>query len=151
MRRRAWMVVTLLGAVASAGAVIASDSPRPEQLYLAMEIEREGAVVARPMLVGETDRELRMSLIDPSRPDRPRLSVDLLPHGEGKAYRVSIRVSTPERATPASGELAICHGEQRSVVLSEASQPLTVRLMLMRVDSPEFRALMRLGRAMRMS
>ena len=39
------------------------------------------------------------------------------------------------------GEVVVLHGEERSVQLGDATE---LKLLLMRVDSPEFRALMQL-------
>ncbi|MFP2933208.1 hypothetical protein ACLESO_50295 [Pyxidicoccus sp. 3LG] len=42
-------------------------------------------------------------------------------------------------------ELALLHGQQRKLQLGRVPGELEVSLLLMKVDSPEFRALMQLG------
>ncbi len=120
--------------------------PSQEKLFLALQIERGGQVIARPRLLGATGRMLTMRLMDPDLPDRPKVDLQLLPEREGKAYHVQIQLTLPDRAGSASGELELGHGQERSLILAERDRPVTVRVLLMRVASPEFEAYMSLAR-----
>ena len=120
--------------------------PSDEKLFLALQIEREGQVIARPRLLGASGRLLSMKLMDPDQPDRPKVDLQLLPEREGLAYRIQIQLSLPDRAGAALGELELGHGQERSLTLAERDRPVTVRILLMRVASPEFDAYMNLAR-----
>lgn len=117
-----------------------------EQLFLALQIEDGGRVVARPQLVGESGKRLRLQLVEPARPDQPRLELEMVPEHENEGYRVQLRLAMPDRAQPLEGELALGHGEERKLELSNPVRPLHVKLMLMRVASPEFETWLRLAR-----
>lgn len=117
-----------------------------EKLFFALQIESEGRVIARPMLLGASGRELSMRLLDPDQPDRPKVDLHLLPERDGAGYRVQLQLTLPDRARAESGELEIGHAEQRTVTLAQNDRPVTVHLMLMRVASPEFKAYVSLAR-----
>jgi hypothetical protein len=120
--------------------------PSDEKLFFALQIESEGHVIARPRLLGESGRPLSMRLVDPARPDRPKVDLQLLPEREGSDYRVQVQLTLPDRAGASSGELAIGHAEERTLTLAQSDRPVTVRLLLMRVASPEFEAYMSLSK-----
>jgi hypothetical protein len=147
MHKRAWAVVILAaGGLLTACTGLLKPDVAPEKLFFAMQIEERGRVIARPKLVGETGRALSMRLVDPRRPERTRLALRLQPERAGDGYKVQIGLSMPDRADSPQGELSLLHGEERRLVLSEADRPINVRLMLMRVDSPEFDAYMQIAR-----
>jgi hypothetical protein len=111
-------------------------------LYFALEIRHAGRLVAQPRLLGETGKLLKAErrrpgaavpdyqlVVNPSElsPGRFHLALDLaVPGGRGRS------------------ELDMDHGEVRKLKLGPRSGRLEVSLTLMMVDSPEFRALMRL-------
>lgn len=147
MDKRLWAVV-MVGATAllTACAGLLAPTASHEKLFFAMQIEERGTVVARPKLVGEAGRPLSMRLVAPDWPERSGLSLKLQPEREGDGYRVKIGLLLPDRDSPAIGELSLLHGEERRLLLSEADRPIRVKLMVMRVDSPEFEAYMQLAR-----
>jgi hypothetical protein len=113
-----------------------------EPLYLALEVRREGRLVAQPKLLGETGRTIRAERRKPGAA-QPDYRLILTPIAEGDTYHLSLELTLPEGGGGHS-ELALLHGQQRKVQLGKTGE-LEVSLLLMRVDSPEFRALMDLA------
>jgi hypothetical protein len=137
------LMLVLVSALASAcGGLMARDD-EPEKLFFAMRIEEGGQVIAHPHLLGETGHKLSMRLVDPARPELTRLALEMDPQREGKGYRVKVGLGLPQLEAPRVGELSIAHGEERRLALGTDGK-LTVTLMLMRVDSPEFKAWLKL-------
>ena len=132
--------------VACAG--IWTRAPEAEKLFFALQIEDGGHVVARPQLLGEVGKRLTLQLVEPDRPDRPRLALELVPEHDGEGYRVQLKLALPDRDGAREGTIALSHGEERQVVLADPIRPLAVRVMLMRVASPEFESWLRLARAL---
>jgi len=118
-----------------------------ERLFLGVQIERDGAVVASPRLLGETGKLVTVRYVDPEDPEKARVALQLKPERDGAGYRVEVRLSLPGLGEQSQGELLLAHGEEREVRLPPAAAPITVRLLLMRVDSPEFGAFLKLGQA----
>ena len=116
---------------------------RAEAVYFALEVRREGRLVASPKLLGETGRTVRAERRKPGAPEADYRLV-LTPVAEGERYKVQMEMALP-KGTKGQGELALLHGEERKLQLGPAPGDLEVSLMLMKVDSPEFRALMDLG------
>jgi len=118
-----------------------------EKLFFALQIEDGARVVARPHLVGVVGKRLTLKLVEPERPDRPRLALELVPEHDGDAYRVQLKLALPDRDGAREGSLALGHGEEREVLLAaDPLRRLSVRVLLMRVTSPEFEAWLRLAR-----
>lgn len=113
-----------------------------EPLYFALEVRREGRLVAQPKLLGETGRTLRAERRKPGAPQSDYQLV-LTPIEEGGLYHLSLELTLPELR--GHSELALLHGQQRKLQLGKVPGELEVSLLLMRVDSPEFRALMDLA------
>ncbi|WP_205628651.1 hypothetical protein [Hyalangium minutum] len=113
-----------------------------EPLYLALEVRREGRLVAQPKLLGETGRTLRAERRKPGAP-QPDYQLVLTPIVEGGLYHLSLELTLPELR--GHSELALLHGQQRKLQLGKFPGELEVSLLLMKVDSPEFRALMDLA------
>jgi hypothetical protein len=113
-----------------------------EPLYFALEVRREGRLVAQPKLLGETGRTLRAERRKPGAP-QPDYQLILTPIVEGDTYHLSLELALPELR--GHSELALLHGQQRKLQLGKVPGELEVSLMLMRVNSPEFRALMDLA------
>jgi hypothetical protein len=107
----------------------------PEALYLAVEVQDHGKTVGRPKVVGYEGRSIT---IEKRQPDAtaPDYRLVLLPREEGEGYGVRLDLELPSGRK--SGRVGLLHGEERRVRL-DADIELSV--MLMRVDSPEFRAL----------
>ena len=119
-----------------------------ERLFFAVQIMDGDRVVAHPLLVGETGKRLTLKHVSPDRPDEALLALELVPEKDGDGYRVQLKLAMPDGAEVKRGTLALEHGEERTLKLSDPVRPLTVRLLLMRVASPEFEAWLRLAGAM---
>jgi hypothetical protein len=113
-----------------------------EPLYFALEVRREGRLVAQPKLLGETGRTIRAERRKPGAA-QPDYQLVLTPILEGNLYHLSLELTVP--GVKGHSELALLHGQQRKLQLGKAPGDLEVSLLLMRVDSPEFRALMDLA------
>lgn len=114
-----------------------------EPLYFALEVRREGRLVAQPKLLGETGRTIRAERRKPGAP-QPDYRLILTPIAEGNMFHLSLELSLPELR--GHSELALLHGQQRKLQLGKTPGELEVSLLLMKVDSPEFRALMDLAK-----
>lgn len=112
-----------------------------------MRIEAGDQLVARPHLLGETDHRLSMKLVDPVHPERTRLTVEMMPTRFGEDYSIQFGLLMPNISDePQVTTLMLSHGQERKFQLLDGSAPLTVTLMLMRIDSPEFDAWLELVR-----
>jgi hypothetical protein len=118
------------------------ESPGGTALYFSLEIRQAGRLVARPKLLGETGKVLKAERRRPGTAV-PDYQLILNPSDRGThRFHVSLDLAVPGRR--ARSELDVHHGEVRRVDLGPRSGELEVSLTLMMVDSPEFRALMRL-------
>jgi hypothetical protein len=114
-----------------------------EPLYFALEVRREGRLVAQPKLLGETGRTIRAERRKPGAA-QPDYRLILTPIAEGNTFHLSLELTLPELR--GHSELALLHGQQHKLQLGRTPGELEVSLLLMKVDSPEFRALMDLGK-----
>ncbi|WP_208719185.1 hypothetical protein [Corallococcus sicarius] len=114
---------------------------RSEPLYFALEVRRDGRLIAQPKLLGEAGRTLRA---ERRRPGAlvPDYRLVLTPRGEGNSFQLELDLSLPEGQ--GHSQLALLHGQERKFQLGRVPGELEVSLLLMKVDSPEFRALMQL-------
>ncbi|MCP3138964.1 hypothetical protein [Pyxidicoccus xibeiensis] len=135
-------VVAGLALLVGLCSVVSPAAVRAEPLYFAVEVRREGRLVAQPKLLGETGRTLRAERRRPGAPIAD-YSLVLTPRAEGKSFLLQLDLLLPE--AEGHSELALLHGEQRKLQLGRVPGELEVSLLLMKVDSPEFRALMQLG------
>lgn len=141
--RRA-LSLALLGLLAGAVTACASQAPSarpPEKLYFAIKVEQDGRPVGAPRLLGFEGRRLFAEKWTPGAA-LPDYRLLLQPKEEGGGYGVSLDLELPSGR--AQGRLGLLHGEERTIAL-DARTRLT--LLVMRVDSPEFRAMMRLSGA----
>lgn len=123
--------------------VLAAPAPaRAEPLYFALEVRREGRLVAQPKLLGETGRTVRAERRRPGAA-QPDYRLVLTPTAEGESFRLELDLALPELRGHSA--LALLHGQERKLQLGRFPGELEVSLLLMRVDSPEFRALMDLS------
>ncbi|HLT31354.1 MAG TPA: hypothetical protein VK013_15050 [Myxococcaceae bacterium] len=111
---------------------------RAEVIYLQLELRRDGKVVGQPQLVGETGKALKAVRRAPGAV-QPDWSLQLMPRAEGDHYELQLGLEIGERR--GHSDVSLDHGQRRQVRL-EGNDELEVRVLLMRVDSPEFRALM---------
>jgi len=121
-----------------AEATLAAASP----LYFSLEIRRDGELLAKPKLLGEVDKPLRAERRPPGAPVADYQLV-LLAQPEGDRYHLTLDVTLPD--AKGHGEVALGHGGIRKLELGDRPGALQVSVTLMRVDSPEFRALMDLS------
>lgn len=145
MDKRLW-AVALTGILALA--VLCVSVPRAEaeeRLFLALEINEGEKVIARPKLLGEVGTPMSMVLAEDGRSNRTRVELQLMPQRQGDTYEVAYRLTLPNRLEDAHGSLSLLHGEEKKLSVS-SELPVTMKLMLMRVDSPEFDAYMELAR-----
>ncbi len=127
----------LVSALVTACASAVPVTRAPEKLYFAIELEQDGKAVAAPKLLGFEGKRLLAEKWTPgsSLPDYRLL---LQPTGEGSGYGVWLDLELPTGRS--SGRFGLLHGEERTISL-DAHTRLT--LLVMRVDSEEFRAMMR--------
>lgn len=124
------LVVLAVGCASQAPAVRA-----PEALYLAVEVQEHGHTVARPKVIGFEGRNITVERRQPDAPEADYRLV-LMPKEDGAGYGVKLDVELPSGRR--LGHIGLLHGEERRVKLDNE---LELKVMLMRVDSPEFRAL----------
>lgn len=111
-------------------------------LYFALEIRHAGRLVGRPKLLGETGKVLKAERRKPGAAV-PDYQLVVNPSDRGaRRFHLSVDLAVPGRR--GQSELDLDHGEVRKLDLGPRSGGLEVSLTLMMVDSPEFRALMRL-------
>lgn len=108
----------------------------PEALYLAVEVQEHGKTVARPKVVGLEGRNIT---VERRQPDASQADyrLILMPKEEGPGYGVKLDLELPSGRR--LGHVGLLHGEERRVDLGA---DIELKVMLMRVDSPEFKALM---------
>ncbi|MCU0695678.1 MAG: hypothetical protein MUC96_03995 [Myxococcaceae bacterium] len=125
-------------AVLATACASATDARRPpEKLYFAIQLEQDGRPVGAPRLLGFEGRRLFAEKWTPGAA-LPDYRLLLQPDEEGPGYGISLDLELPSGRS--RGKLGLLHGEERTISL-DARTRLT--LLVMRVDSPEFRALMR--------
>ncbi len=110
-----------------------------EPLYMSVEVSENGHMVAAPKVVGFEGRSITAERRAPGAAT-PDYRLVLRPEDTGNAYRVLLDLELPS-GKKLGGRVKLLHGEERRVSL-DAHTTLTV--LLMRVDSPEFKALMEL-------
>jgi hypothetical protein len=138
--KKAWLGLVLVGLTAVAG--LLPREAKAEPLYFALEVRREGRLVAQPKLLGETGRTVRAERRKPGA-STPDYRLVLTPKAEGETFHLELDLVLPE--IKGHSELALLHGQERKVQLGRWPGDLEVSLLLMKVDSPEFKALMDLA------
>lgn len=124
-------LVVLVGCATQAPARRAS-----EQLYLAVELREHGHTVAAPRLLGFEGHRITAQRTAPGA-TAPDYRLVLRPEESGSGYRVWLDVQTAQGSR--RGKVGLLHGEERSIALDPETE---LKVMIMRVDSPEFRALL---------
>lgn len=113
--------------------------PGHEALYFSVEVRQGGKLLAQPKLLGEEGKPLFVE-----RRQQGAQQFDyrfsLLPKRDGTAYQVDFNLQLP--TGEAHSELALGHAKPRILELGHAPGDLQVSLLLLRVDSQEFRELM---------
>ena len=117
----------------------------PEALYLSVEVRENGQTVARPKVLGFEGKNITVERRQPNAA-HPEFRLVLMPREEGQGYGVKLDLQLPSGRR--LGHVGLLHGEERRVVLDDDTE---LKVMLMRVDSPEFKALVlrapRLGKS----
>ncbi len=134
--------------LAIAGALLAwgcaSRTPRTEEekLYFSLEVRRQGHLVAKPKLLGASGKITR---IERRQPGAALADYQLLlvPRISAGGYHLRLELCLPDAHGEA--EVDLLHGQIRQLELGPKAGELQVSLMLMKVDSPEFRLLLDLG------
>lgn len=135
MRRRVFLL-TLASLVVVAGCASQAQATRaPEALYLSIEVQEHGATVARPKVMGFEGKNIT---VERRQLNAPLADYKLIvtPKEEGQGYGVKLDLELPSGRR--LGHVGLLHGEERRVVLDD---DIELKVMLMRVDSPEFKAL----------
>ncbi len=130
----------ITSALLLAAACASSQIQRPaEKLYFSVEVRREGVLVGKPKLLGETGKALRVERRQPGATEAD-YALRLRPEREGDRFRIELDATVSDAR--GHRELALLHGQEKQLELGRYPGELSVSLTLMRVDSPEFRALM---------
>jgi hypothetical protein len=131
----------LLGTVFLVGLLVGACAPklvRPAQaepLYMAVEVTQGGKRIGAPKLLGFSGHKVTAERRAPGALD-PDYKLVMQPREAGSGYQLALELTLPDG--PHSGAVKLLHGEERSVALGGDTE---LKVMLMRVDSDEFRAL----------
>lgn len=142
MRRLAAIAIALF--IAACASTQGKALP-PEKLYFAVELRHDGKLVGKPKLLGETGRVVRVEKRQQGA-TIPDYQLRLTPERDGEE-RFRIELDAAVRDSRGHRELALLHGQEKKLELGKFPGDLEVSLTLMKVDSPEFRALMGLVEA----
>ena len=118
------------------------ETAQGEKLYFALELRSGGHLVGRPKLLGEAGKPLSVVRRQPGAL-APDYQLALLPSWKGDRYRVALDLALP--GAQGHRDFELLQGEEKHLELGQSPGMLEVTLLLMKVDSPEFRALMRLS------
>lgn len=135
------LLVLLAAACAST-----TNIPTEHPVYFSIELRKDGQLVGRPKLLGQTGKLLRAERRQPGAAVAD-YQLAISPTFDGDHYEVVLDVAV--RNTVGHTELDLLHGQVQTVELGDKPGKLQVSLMVMRVDSPEFRTLMDLSDPMR--
>jgi hypothetical protein len=146
MRRLALLSMLLAFAAGCASPSPAAPTPPAgEKLYFALEVRQGGRLVGRPQLLGETGRTVRAERRRPGA-EEADYKLQLKPLSKGASsdlFQLEVDLELPLLRGHSEG--AMTHGEEKKLQLGRRPGELEVKLLLMRVDSPEFRALLSLS------
>jgi len=135
MRARFFLMTLTVLVVAVGCAAQAPVTRAPEALYLAVEVREHGQTVARPKMLGYEGKNITVERRQPNA-ESADFRLVLMPKEEGQGYGVKLDLQLPSGRR--LGHVGLLHGEERRVVLDQDTE---LKVMLMRVDSPEFKAL----------
>jgi hypothetical protein len=132
--RRVFLTTILVSACASNGP---ARSASAEPLYFAVEVVKAGKKVGAPKLLGFEGHKVTAERRAPGAAE-PDYRLVLEPREAGAGFRLSVELTLPDGSR--SRDVALLHGEERSVALGADTE---LKVMMMRVDSDEFRALVK--------
>lgn len=130
--RRSW--VTAVAVLVLVGCATTPAPPAGEQLYLAVEVKRDGVVLGTPQLLGFAGKNITVERRQPGA-TAPDYRLQLSPRDAGDGYRLGVQLEA--RGARGKGELGLLHGEERSLKLE---RNLELKVLLLEVNSPEFQA-----------
>jgi hypothetical protein len=137
MRSTRFPLILLCGLMATViGCSTGSSARVPDELYFKVEVEQHGKTVAAPNLLGFEGRHIIVEK-RANQSVAPDYRLVLLPSERGDGYGVHFDLVLPSGHR--AGTMQLLSGEERRVLLDEDT---SLKLLVMRVDSPEFRALM---------
>jgi hypothetical protein len=116
-----------------------------EKLFFALEVLDGTQVLARPNLVGVEGKPLKLFLSYPNDEMTPKLVIELTPSRSGSDYDIGVSLSIPGSLDGAKDHVRLGNGEEREVAWNTAAHPVRMKVLLMRVSSPEFKAYLDLG------
>ncbi len=134
--------LAIAGALLAWGCASRTARTEEEKLYFSLEVRRQGHLVAKPKLLGESGKIARIERRQ-SGAALADYQLLLVPRISGGGYHLRLELCLPDAHGEA--EVDLLHGQVRQLELGPKAGELQVSLMLMRVDSPEFRLLMDLG------
>lgn len=132
---RRFLFPLLLAVAACATPEVAVQTPK-EPLYFAIEMRQGGHLVGTPRLVGFSGKSIVAERAAPGA-RHADYHLELHPTAKGPGYQVGFSLDLGQGLR--SSQLSLLHGQERTFQLDESTE---VRLLLLKVDSPEFRALM---------
>jgi hypothetical protein len=138
MKHSMIFLTLMAGAAVGCSTPVSEELASRQQLYFAVELTQDGHRLGAPQLLGFEGRQVVAEKRTPGSTQSDYRLV-LRPRESGAGYKVVLEVVLPSGKL--LGEVVVLHGEERSVELGDAT---VLKLLLMRVDSPEFRALMQL-------
>jgi hypothetical protein len=134
-----WRVCAIAVAVFVAlGCATTPAQTQGEQLYLAVEVKRDGVVLGTPQVLGFAGKNITVERRQPGAAS-PDYHLELSPKGQaGNGYRLGVLLEA--KGSRGRGELGLLHGEERALKLE---RNLELKVLLLEVDSPEFQAWVR--------
>jgi hypothetical protein len=152
---RPTLVLLGVSAFALAGLALAARSPDVaptdrtdnEKLFFALEVRDGNKLLARPKLVGVEGKPLKLYLTHPDTDHSLKLALQLDPtrQADSSDYRIGVTLTIPGLLTDGQNEVRLGNGEERQIAWAGMDGPVTLKVMLMRVSSPEFKAYIDLG------
>jgi hypothetical protein len=110
-------------------------APTAEPLYLAVEVMQGGKRIGAPKLLGFAGHKVTAERRAPGSEDADYKLV-MHPREAGVGYQLGLELTLPDGSH--ASDVSLLHGQERSVRMDKDTE---LRVLLMRVDSEEFRAL----------
>ena len=121
--------------------MVGACAPKPvragtaEPLYLAVEVMQGGKRIGAPKLLGFSGHKVTAERRTPGS-EAADYKLVMSPREAGSGYQLGLELTLPDRSR--AKNISLLHGQERSVQLDADTE---LKVMLMRVDSDEFRAL----------
>lgn len=136
MHRRFFLVALGSALAAWVTACLPHPVKDPDQLYFAVEVTEGGSRVAAPKLVGFANHEVSVEKRPSAKAD-PEYQLLMMTHEDKGAYDLALKLWLPSGWK--EGKVKLSHGEEVKLAMGDGVE---LKVLLMRVDSPEFRLLM---------